>query len=128
MTLANERLTNQLAQRTRSLFFSDEAYLLIDVASGTYDEYNDPVVETTEVPIDCAFTDKPSRESWVSYADIENVEAEIRYIGTEPMKGNRVKLTNRFGAEEAIDRTFEIVGIRDRTAFGWVCALKAVAI
>jgi hypothetical protein len=30
--------------------------------------------------------------------------------------------------EDVTEKTFEIVGIQDRAAFGFVCALKAVAI
>jgi hypothetical protein len=81
----------------------------------------------------CSFTDKPAKETWANYADIENIEAEIRFKGTKPSKGDTVTLTHRFNrddddSQDFTAETFEIVAIRDRDVFGYVCALKAVQV
>lgn len=128
MRLASPRLVAQLQRRAAAGFYGDSAFLLVDVADGTYDAYNNPVVTTTSVPLECSFSDKPSAESWSGYADIENVEAEIRFKAPTPTKGNRVKVTGRFDSETYTDKTFEVIGIQDRGAFGFVCALKATAV
>jgi hypothetical protein len=65
--------------------------------------------------------------------DIEQIEAEIRFKGTKPSKGDTVTLTHRFNRSDTDTQdftveTFEIIAIRDRDAFGYVCALKAVQI
>ena len=124
--LANERLTKEISRRTKSLCFCDMAYILKDVATGEYDAYNNPIVETSEIPIDCAFTDKPNIESWRDYADIETVQAEVRFIEPRPTKGDIIRIAGRFGTQVLPDTEYEIVGIRDRDTFGHVCALKAV--
>ena len=126
--LASPRLVAQLQRRTAEGFYGDSAFLLVDVADGTYDAYNNPVVTTTSVPLECSFSDKPKMESWRDYADIEEIEAEIRFKAPTPTKGNRVKVTGRFDGDTYTDKTFEVVGIQDRGAFGYVCALKATAV
>jgi|SRR3972149_5330548 len=128
MRIANTRLVTQLRIRMQKGFYVDSAYLLIDVPSGTYDEYNQPVITTSEVPIACSFTDKPKSESWQDYADIENIEAEIRFLAPTPEKGNKIKIVGHFGDLSYHDKTFEIIGIQDRGLFGCVCALKATTI
>lgn len=126
--LANPRLVAQLQRMTASGAYGDTAVLLADVPTGTYDPYNNPVVTTTETVLACSFTDKPKMETWKDYADIEVVEAEIRFKSPAPTKGNRVKVTGRFDNPDYTDKTFEIIGIQDRGDFGYVCALRAVAV
>jgi len=95
----------------------------------SYDEYGQPVYTVTEKEVACSFTDRPSKESWANYADIESIEAEIRFVGDKPSKGDTVKLKSMYG--ETGDYTmqeFEIIAIRDRDIFGYMCALKEVQI
>lgn len=126
--LMSPRLTAQLQRNVKTLEYSDFGYLLIDVPDGIYDDYNNPVVTTSEVPLTCAFTDKPNTESWKSYVDVEQLEAEVRFERAHPTKGNRFKLTSRFGNNIDPCQTYEIFGIRNRDVFGYACALKAVQI
>jgi hypothetical protein len=126
--LPTQRLVRQLQRNASDAFFVDTAVLLQDVGSGAYDDNNTETVVTTSIPLQCSVTEKPSQENWKDYADIETVDAEIRFAGHSPTKGNRIKLTGRFESLDYADKTFEIVGIRNRDAFGYVCALKAVAI
>jgi len=126
--MASARLVAQLQRRTASGFYGDSAFLLVDVPSGTYDDYNNPILTESAVPLDCSFTDKPKVEAWQAIGDVEMVEAEIRFKGPRPTKGNRVKVTGRFDSDTYTDKTFEIIGIQDRGAFGFVCALKATTV
>ena len=132
MVLPSKRLVESLQGRTVKGFFVDVADIVYRTA-GTPDSYGQPTYTEVEVEVACNFTDKPSRETWASYADIENIEAEVRFAGDMPSKGDRVRLKSRFNriyyANQAYaDQLFEIVAIRDRDVFGYVCALKAVQI
>jgi len=126
--LTNPRLIAQLQNVVSLYAYNDSAFLLVKVATGNVDAYNNPETVESGVPISCSFTDKPNRELWRDFADVEEVEAEIRFESPTPTKGNRVKLTNRFGNEAYKDATFEIIGISDRGEMGHVCALKAVTV
>jgi len=90
------------------------------------DDYGQPDEAGTQTTLECAFVDGGKAESWKS-ADIEILDAEIYFTDIIPTKGGKLKITKRFGAV-VINKTFEIVGIQDRGAFGYVCALKAVTI
>ena len=65
-------------------------------------------------------------ENWQDFTDIERIDAEIRFTSPAPAKGDQVTLTGRFDGAGYVDKTFEIIGIRDRDTFGYVCALRAV--
>jgi hypothetical protein len=54
------------------------------------------------------------------------IVGEIRFSGPTPTKGNQVEITSRFSGEPMAPLRFEIYGIADRAALGYVCALKAV--
>ena len=127
--LPSARLTKSLQRQTVSQFYGDSATVLQDVVS-VLDVYGQPsTVSTTSTSIACSFTDKPSMEKWQNFADIAQVEAEIRYAGTPaPAKGNRITLSGRFDGTGYTDTTFEIIGIQDRDNMGVVCALKKVAL
>lgn len=127
MRLASANLANRLQERVKDYAFGDSAYVLIDEQTGT-DEYNAPTTTTVSVPIACSFTDKVSTEAWTGFADVENVNAEIRFNGVTPLKGYRVRITGRFGDDAHHDKDFEIVGVKNRGVFGYVCALKAVSL
>ena len=126
--LTNARITAQLQRKTEEAFYSDTAYVLIEVATGTYDVYNNAVTTLQENAVDCSFTDKVSRENWLDYADIETIDAEIRFSDCVPKKGYKVKLAGMYDGLGMADKTYEIVGIRDRDTFGYLCALSAVTV
>lgn len=131
--LASARLVAELQRRTENHFYGDTAAWLSDVVN-TLGAYGQPdSVTTTPTEIACSFTDlsglqRQAIERWKSYADIEEIVAEIRFTSPAPAKGNRVTLKGRFDGTSYVDKTFEIVGIMDRDAMGYVCALKAVQI
>ena len=132
MRLPGSRLAAALQKQMADHFYTDKALLLIPVPTGTYDSYNNAVVTTSEVPLDCSFTDvllARDLEMWKDYVDIEIVTSQLRYTGPAPSKGWHVKLVSRFdGAPYKDERTYEIIGIQNRSTFGWVVALKVVTV
>lgn len=128
MRLASARLVSQLQRRTAESFYGDSGYLLIDVSTGAFDDYNNAIVTTTEVPISCSFTDTPSMENWKDLGDVQEINGEVRFATPRPEKGYKFKLTGRFDRHAYPDTTFEIIGIRNRDTFGYLCALKAVTL
>lgn len=125
MPFITDRLTEQIQRRTESYTYTDTAYYIAAPSIASLDEYGHPTPSTTETEFFCAFTDKPNVETWKEM-DIEEVNAEIRFSAFEPDKGGKIRLASHFGVET--DQTFEIVGIQNRGAFGWVCGLKAVSV
>lgn len=125
--LAPARLVAELQRKTVAHAYGDTATILVDTVT-SLDSYGQPVVTTASTNIACSFSDKPNMENWQEYADIENIAAEIRFASPAPARGNRVTLKGRFDGSGYVDQTFEIVDIRNRDAFGYVCALKAVQI
>ena len=128
MHIPNSRLAAQLSRRVIDGFFTDTAYLILKYPATSYDEYNNPVATEYEVEVRCSFTDSPAKETWRDYADIENIEAEIRVANIKVTKGDRVKIAGRFDTDTMTDKEYEVVGVRDRDVFGLVCALKAVSL
>jgi len=126
--LTNQRLVSQIQRRTNDLFYADTALLLIDVDSGTVDEFNNPVITTTKVPIDCSYHELSSKEQWRGYGDLGIVEAEIRFENPKPTKGNRIEITSRYGGEPLPAVTLEIVSIDNRADMGFLCGLKKVSL
>lgn len=125
--LASARLVSGLQRITKDRAYGDTATILQDTVD-SLDAYGQDSSTTTETDIACNFTDKPDMEKWKDYADIQEISAEIRFDGATPARGNRVTLTGRFDGTGYTDTTYEIVDIRDRDAFGYVCALKKVQI
>lgn len=109
------------------MFYSDIGYLLVDTKTGSVDDYNNETVATEEIEVACAFTDKVSRERWLNYADVEEIDAEVRFTLPKPDKSQRFKITQRFG-RVVPEKTYEIIGVKDRGTFGYVLALKAVTV
>ena len=124
--LPNERLAGYIRRYTESTFFGDEA-VYIAFTSGTQDSYGQPARTAKNYTIACSFSEQASAEDWKDYADVETNDSEIRFSlqSFTPNKGDRVKLTKRYGTA-VTNVTFEIVGIRDRGAIGYVCALRDV--
>ena len=126
--LASNRIAKQLQRKTAEHFYTDTGNLLQDSVT-SLDAYGQPVVTTTSTAVSCAFTDMPDKEKWKDYADIDQISAEVRFAGsTAPARGNRFTVTGRFDDSAYADVTFEIIGIQDRGAFGYVCALKKVQV
>ena len=125
--LASARLAAQLQAKTETLAYGDTAAVL-SYSVTTLDSYGQPNVTTTTTAISCSFTDKPKMENWKSYADIEQIAAEIRFKTPAPAKGMMITLKGRFDGTSYVDKTYEIVDIKNRDAFGYVCALKVVQI
>ena len=128
LRMANQRLVRQLQRRVSQGFYGDSAVLIRRVGTGVFDENNTETMQTIEIPLECSFTDQPSMENWREYADIEVIDAEIRFVGNSPIKGDKIALTGRFETLSYSDKTFEVIGIRNRDVFGYVCALKAVSL
>jgi len=125
--LVSNRAAKELQRKTAEYAFWDTGNLLQDTVTGL-DEYGQPTVSTTTTALSCSFTDEPDVEKWKDYTDVSQISAEVRFAGsTAPAHGNRFTVTGRFDDSAYTDKTFEIVSIRDRGAFGWVCALKAVS-
>ena len=129
--LPNTQLTQNMARRMASQFFVDVAYILSDEQTGQND-YGQPEVETRENEIKCSFTDKPKAENWRAIADVESIDAEIRWIANEgdeiPNKSDRVRIEQHFENGTYKAGVFEIIDIRDRGTFGYMCALRKVKI
>jgi hypothetical protein len=92
----------------------------------TLDEYGQPALSVVQTEFICAFVDGGKAEAWKD-ADIETLDAEIFFTDITPTKGGKVEITERFGLA-VTHKIYSIVGIHDRGAFGYVCALKAVTI
>ena len=126
-------MVERLQKRVSNSFFVDTATITYRTVA-TYDTYGQPTYTTSTAEVSCSFSDKPSPEVWAGYADIENIIAEIRFVGTKPSKGDLVTLSHRFDRDDSDSQDFtavtdfEIVGIKDRDVFGYVCALKKVAV
>ena len=132
MILPNKKLVERLQARASAYMFVDTATITYKTVN-TYDAYGQPSYTTTTSEVSCSFSDKSSKETWAGHVDIENIEAEIRFVGTKPSKGDTVTLTHRFNRDDLDDQdytagTFEIVDIKDRDIFGYVCALKQVVV
>ena len=94
MVLPSKRLVESLAARAEDGFFTDTATVNYRTVA-SQDTYGQPTYTTTATVVSCSFTDKPSKEIWLNYADIEQIEAEIRFKGTMPSKGDTIILTHR---------------------------------
>ncbi len=123
--LASARLVAQVQRETESNFYGDTADLLVDTVT-SLGAHGNPSVTTTTTAISCSFTDKPDMENWKDFADITQISAEIRFATPAPVNGNRITLKGQYDGTAFADKTFEIISIRDRDAFGFLCALKVI--
>lgn len=125
--LINPRLAEQINRRAIEYAYTDDGYYIPMASVDTLDDYGQPTAPETQTAVDCSFTDKPALEKWQGYADVQEIAAEVRFQTPAPEKGGRFIITARFGFEVENQR-YEIIGIQDRGAFGYVCALKAVTL
>ena len=123
--LSDARLVAQLQRLTVAHSYGDTGTLLHDTVTGL-DEYGQPTTTTTSTAVACSFTDEPDMEKWKDYVDVSQISAEVRFADATPVSGDRFTITGRFDSSTYTDVTFEIVDIRDRDVFGFVCALKKV--
>jgi len=124
--LIPNRLAKELERKTEEYMYWDTGTLLHDTVSGL-DEYGQPTVSTTSTSVSCSYTDSPDMEQWKDYTDIAKVSAEVRFSDATPVSGDRFTITGRWDDSTFTDQTFEIVEIKDRGTFGFVCALKKVS-
>lgn len=127
MPLLSARLAAQLQRRTERDFYGDKA-TYIRRTSASADTFGQPSITMANTAIDCSFADSGAAESWKDYADVLQVDAEIRFSAIVPAKGDNIALAGRYEDDPYTDKTYEIVGIRDRGTLGYVCALKAVTL
>jgi hypothetical protein len=125
MRLANTGLVTRLKDRTVAGFFGDTANYITRTAS-VPNTYGEPTYTESTTAIACSFTDQSSAENWREFADVQVVDAEIRFTFPTPAKGDAITITGRFDSSSFTDRRYHIVGIKDRGVMGYVCALKAV--
>lgn len=123
--LLSAKLAADIQRRTQEGAYGDTANYIARTTSSS-DSYGQPTYSTTSTAITCSFTDRPARERWADYADIGAVEAEIRFASPAPNKADYITLTGHFDDSAYVDKTYEIIGIRNRGALGYVCALRAV--
>jgi len=125
MRLANNRLSKHLQSRVEKMTYGDMATYITRTAS-TPNNYGELTYTETTEQIACSFTDTASQEDWRDYADVQEIDGEIRFSAVTPSKGDAITITQRFGDSLYTDRRYHIIGIKDRGTFGFVCALKAV--
>ena len=126
--MVTNRLVNQLQRITVDRFYMDSAVYLRVPDAPTYNDYGHITSAYEEISIDCSCTDKVSKENWLELQDVMEIDAEARFTTPSPKKGDRIKITAKWGDSSYEDETFEIVGIRNRGDFGYVVALKRMAV
>lgn len=127
MPLVTQTLASQINRRVEAYAYNNRAYYLPAADPSVTDAYGQPTASTSLIPFNCSFSDKPNTEKWTGIVDIEELQAEVRMITPTPTKGGRVKIVERYGAAVP-EKTYEIIGIQERGAFGFVCALKEVSV
>lgn len=127
MPFVTPRLAQYIQRSTVAGAYTDTAYYIPAADNTNLDAYGQPTASTTETQIACSFTDKPNVERWREF-DLGEINAEIRFSALTPTKGARIRVEIRFATDLESFNTFEIIGIQDRGAFGYVCALKVVTI
>lgn len=128
MQFVSDRLAAQIQRRTEAYTYTDTAVYIPPQSATSLNSYGQPNGGATEATIDCSFTDKPNAERWRNDADIQQLDAEIRFdSATTPTKGGKFRITYQFG-QAVTNRTYEIIGIQNRSQIGYVCALKAISI
>lgn len=137
-TIAGTRLVQQLQRQISHVVYEDKAYYYPPQSNedvlDSYGHFPTPTEQSAEngVPCECSFNDTPAKDTWnlnaggsgkVSQIEASAVEAEIRVAVPTPSMGGRFKIVKRFG----IDVTpilYEVIGLRARGEFGYLCALK----
>lgn len=129
MQFVSPRLADQIKRRVEAYTYTDTAVYITPASVEVTDAYGQPSGTATEETIACSFTDRipgAGSERWRGDVDIEQLAGEIRFSSeTVPTKGGKIRITHIFGAE-VTNKTFEIIGIQNRSQLGYVCALKAV--
>jgi hypothetical protein len=131
----SKRLTEAIHRETASGFYSDKAtYYAEPSSTQNLDDAGQATATVQGTEIECAFSDnirnRQSIENWMSEADVQQIDAEIRFGGgvIVPTKGGKFALTQKWDNPNFNDFMYEVVGIRDRGALGYMCALKRVTV
>lgn len=134
--LTTRRGMLRIARRAQDMFFNDYAYYFPPPNPDTnLDDYGQPktgAVESGQVgPVRCSFVDSTTEaRKWVGDDDIQHIDALIRLDrSVTPEKGGRFVLAGRFNELDAyVDATYEVVNVRDRDVYGFVCGLRRASI
>ena len=128
MPRISNRLINQIQSDVESFAYTDTAtYYTSAPAEGDQDAHGQPPKPSdgAGVSIECSYSDKPSKEVWADYADIQDIAGEIRIgEGVEPGKGDQFEIEGRWDELTRRAQLFETVDIRDRGDMGFLCLLK----
>lgn len=107
--------------------YTDRALYTTTADPNTVDDYGQPTASAVTISLDCAFVDTTNAEKWRGDAEIETIDAEVFFTGTTPTKGGTITILKRFG-QDVTNKTYQIVGVQDRGAYGWVCALRLATV
>jgi hypothetical protein len=98
----------------------------------TFDLAGHPEKNTAHVSIPCAFNDTVARlqaeSRWNDVAVITEVIAEVQFNAVVPKVGGQFVLIERSKIPLKVPIKYEILAIREQGTFGFLCALKQVAI
>lgn len=133
--------TNRYMQRLSALaakqFFNDYAYYTAPASpdSPNLDSRGQPITtseEGYEFAFRCSFVDATAEaRKWLDDIDVHHVDVLVRFEKGDfiPEKGGRIKPVGRFNAIGNMEEeVYEIVNIRDRDLFGWVCGLRRASV
>jgi len=130
--LTGERLTNQLEGLVTDYAYNDKARYYPEPDLSTLDDAGQPVPTTNYEEVWCNWNDaigrNRSQERWESIGDVGDITAEVRVKGFTPNKGAHFELIVRYNKDVMNPVKFEVVDIKQRGKFGYVCALKDVSI
>lgn len=107
--------------------YTDYGVYIAPPSLASLDDYGQPTTAGAETPGACAFRDSAKAERWNLGEEIQQLDGEVDFTFITPEKGGRFRIVERFGAS-VNQVTYEIVGINDRGAYGYVCALRAVSL
>ena len=131
--LPSKRMVEELASRASTYAHGDSAKIVYKT-QGAKDALGHATITETETTVSCSFDETVSEQLRKEYADLDRIDAVIRFSGTKPSKGDGVKLVSKFGRTsddgQAFTETaeFEIVGVKDHDAFGYICVLRKVKV
>jgi len=127
--LISQRLARQLQRVTEEVAYNDVAFYISPPDTTVLDDFGQPLPSTERTQVKCSFTDSPSLEDWKEYVDVQQLAAEVRLSReVTPQKGGTIELVTHFNDPSFANTIYEILGIRDRGLFGYMCALKKAVV
>jgi hypothetical protein len=125
-------MARRLALLGRQIGYVDRADYYEPPDPTTFDASGHPAKNQSFVSIKCAFNDTVARlqaeSRWNDVAVITEVIAEIQFNDVVPRIGGQFVLRERSKIPLKIPVKYEILAIREQGIFGFLCALKQVAI